>query len=248
MVIKKLLGLFRALIIFGFAYFLMHIVSTGDVRLYIHPRFIPGLKIAYLFFYALALVQFVNTLKPQDFHGHGLERGWGMYFVFTVPLLLGLLIPPKALSSYMVSQKGINLSNNQQFRGMTFSSETIYNFAANWNPVITDRTFMFSMHVLALQPQSFVNKNIEFVGFVYKNKEFYKNHFLVARFAITCCTADAQVLGLMCVSDKADDFIKDDWVRVKGIIKTENDQLGTYPLVEVSSIEKIPPLKMPYVF
>jgi putative membrane protein len=148
----------------------------------------------------------------------------------------------------MVNQKGINLTNNQQVSGRIMGSASVHNYVANWNPVITDNTFMYAMYVLELHPQSFVGKNIDFVGFVYRNKEFRKNQFVVARFAITCCTADAQVLGLMCVYDNANVFAKDDWVRVKGVIKTEHDLTGTYPTVQVSSIEKIPPLKMPYVF
>jgi putative membrane protein len=248
MVFAKLTGLIRALLLLGFGYFLMHIVSSGDVLLYIHPRFILGLKISYWFFYALALAQLINTLNPQEIQNHGFKRGWGMYVIFIVPLVIGLLIPPKALSSYMVNQKGINLTNNQQISGRSVGSATVYNYAANWNPVITNNTFMYAMYMLALQPQSFVDKKIDFVGFVYKNKEFRKNQFLVARFAITCCTADAQVLGLMCIYDNADAFAKDDWVRVKGIIKTQHDLTGAYPTVEVSSIEKVPPPKMPYVF
>jgi len=248
MVFAKLPGLIRALLLFGFGYFLMHVVSSGDVLLYIHPRFILGIKISYCFFYALALVQFINTLNPQEILHHELKRGWGMYVIFVIPLVIGLLVPPKALSSYMVNQKGINLMNNQQVSGRSVGSAMVYNYAANWKPVITDNTFMYAMHMLALQPQSFVDKNIDFVGFVYKDKEFRKNQLVVARFAITCCTADAQVLGLMCLYNNADAFAKDDWVRVKGIIKTEHDLTGTYPTVEVTSIKKVPPLKMPYVF
>jgi putative membrane protein len=207
-----------------------------------------GIKISYCFFYALALVQFINTLNPQEILHHELKRGWGMYVIFIVPLVIGLLVPPKALSSYMVNQKGINLTNNQQVSGRSVGSAMVHNYAANWKPVITDNTFMYAMYMLALQPQSFVDKNIDFVGFVYKDKEFRKNQLVVARFAITCCTADAQVLGLMCLYNNADAFAKDDWVRVKGIIKTEHDLTGTYPTVEVTSIKKVPPLKMPYVF
>ena len=248
MVFAKLTGLIRALLLFGFGYLLMHVVLSGDVLLYIHPRFIVGIKISYWFFYALALVQFMNTLKPQEILHHEFRRGWGMYVVFIVPLAIGLLMPPKALSSYMVNQKGINLTNNQQVSGRSVESATVYNYAANWNPVITDNTFMYAMQMLTLQPRSFVDKNIDFVGFVYKNDEFRKNQLVVARFAITCCTADAQVLGLTCLYDNADAFAKDDWVRVKGIIKTEHGLTGAYPAVEVSSIKKVPPPRMPYVF
>jgi len=248
MIITKLTGLIRTLLLLGFGYFLMHIVSSGDVLLYIHPRFIWGIKISYWFFYTLALVQLINTLKSQEILHPGFKRGWGMYVIFFIPLVLGLFMPPKALSSYMVNQKGINLTNNQQVSGRIMGSAPVHNYVANWNPVITDNTFMYAMYMLELHPQSFAGKNIDFVGFVYKNKEFRKNQFVVARFAITCCTADAQVLGLMCVYDNANAFAKDDWVRVKGVIKTEHDLTGTYPTVQVSSIEKIPPLKMPYVF
>ncbi len=96
MVIAKLTGLIRALLLLGFGYFLMHVVSSGDVLLYIHPRFIVGIKISYWFFYALALVQFINTLNPQEILHHGFKRGWGMYVIFVVPLVIGLLVPPKA--------------------------------------------------------------------------------------------------------------------------------------------------------
>jgi putative membrane protein len=95
---------------------------------------------------------------------------------------------------------------------------------------------------------NFIGKKIEISGFVYHEDDMKPNQFVVARFSISCCSADASPFGVMIESSNANLFPKDTWVKVTGIIgKTtyaENDIMK----IDASKIEKIPAAKDPYVY
>jgi putative membrane protein len=108
--------------------------------------------------------------------------------------------------------------------------------------------FIEILSSLDLFQENFIGKKIEISGFVYHEDDMKPNQFVVARFSISCCSADASPFGVMIESSNANLFPKDTWVKVTGIIgKTtyaENDIMK----ISATKIEKIPAAKDPYVY
>lgn len=91
-------------------------------------------------------------------------------------------------------------------------------------------------------------------GFVYKGEFCGKNELLVSRMLVTCCAADATLMGMVAQTPMAQDFADNDWIRVKGVTKkglTKNPMNGEEEsklILQVKEIEKIEPLETPYVY
>lgn len=82
-----------------------------------------------------------------------------------------------------------------------------------------DATTSFS-NMLYASAQDLAGKNVKLCGYVYKDAAFPENTVLLSRLFISCCTADASVVGFHVRVENADDFENDEWVCVQGTIQT----------------------------
>lgn len=113
--------------------------------------------------------------------------------------------------------------------------------------VIDDYHYVPMMGILKKGVIDFVGKEIETVGFIYREEGFSYNQVAIARFAMSCCVADATAHGLVAEGDVTK-LKNDTWVRVKGIIDTTEYNKGTVPVLKITSIEKISEPEQPYVY
>jgi putative membrane protein len=129
------------------------------------------------------------------------------------------------------------------------NSQTVPSSPKNdWEPVINEHNFMAAMIVLYTDPGAYANQPIEFSGFIYRQKDFPEDCVLVSRFGITCCAADAQVTGLLCRFKGFDSLSDDQWVKVKGIIKSQAYLDQEIPIVDIDSLQLIQSPANPYVY
>lgn len=88
------------------------------------------------------------------------------------------------------------------------------------------------------------------MGFVYREPNMAPHQFVVARFSVSCCTADAAVYGILVETDPktASRLKKDTWIRVRGELHTM--QMDDYDMVylKAESIQTVKPPKDPYVY
>ena len=75
--------------------------------------------------------------------------------------------------------------------------------------------------------EKYDNKEVEFTAQVVKPQKAPEDVLFPGRRAMTCCEADMQFLGFICHYPGAKNFANKDWVKIKGIIKLEqNPQYG----------------------
>jgi uncharacterized repeat protein (TIGR03943 family) len=163
--------------------------------------------------------------------------------LLALPLVFALCLPVSSLGSDMVNKK---TSNPAIQKGVGVQAQAGQN--KGWNPIIDDDSFLASMMILFEKPADYAGKQIEFSGFVYHQDDFPDNTFLLARYAIVCCTADAQVTGLLCHSSESANFKNDQWVKIKGNIIVHSYQGYDVPMVEVSDLQNIKKPGNPYVY
>lgn len=108
--------------------------------------------------------------------------------------------------------------------------------------------FIEILSSLDLFQNNFVGKKIEISGFVYHEDDMKPNQFVVARFSVSCCSADASPFGVMIESSKANVFPKDSWVKVTGIIGKTTYADNDIMKIDATKIEKIQAAKDPYVY
>ena len=87
-------------------------------------------------------------------------------------------------------------------------------------------------------------KEIKFKGIVAKDPRLPSNAVVIGRHIMTCCEADIQYSGLICVFKEPVRLKTRDWVTVKGRIKIEHHKLykNKGPIIYVESTEfAVPP-------
>jgi uncharacterized repeat protein (TIGR03943 family) len=110
-----------------------------------------------------------------------------------------------------------------------------------------DEQYVPMMNIIQGNLKGMIGKTITTKGFVYREKNFMQNQIIVARFGITCCVADASVIGIMAKGNLAT-LPKDKWVQVTGTIEETQYDGGSIPIIKVSQISKIAAPQQPYVF
>jgi putative membrane protein len=86
------------------------------------------------------------------------------------------------------------------------------------------------------------------IGFVYRDPRFAENQFMVARFTITCCVADALAIGLVTEADDAADLPDDSWVRVEGTFAEGTLDGDAMPVLVAETVTPIEPPEHPYLY
>jgi len=103
---------------------------------------------------------------------------------------------------------------------------------------------------LILYTEEFNGKAIAVEGMVYRGAKAEKNTFLLFRFAVTCCAADAVPFSIGVKTAIAEDLPNDAWVRVEGHFRFETineKQILSISAVNILTIPTPPPEKR-YMF
>lgn len=87
--------------------------------------------------------------------------------------------------------------------------------------------------------KSFENNKIVIRGFVFREKGFKKENFVIARSAISCCAADASVVGFLCEFSDAGSLQNDEWIEVKGLLKEMTYDGENIPVIVVEEFKKV---------
>ncbi|RED57225.1 TIGR03943 family putative permease subunit [Cohnella lupini] len=116
----------RALLLAGFAFFIVHLVRAGDLDLYIASRMQFIVKCSALGLYAVAAQQFYSAIRswldgknhdPSCDCQHEMPATWGrsllLYGWFALPLIIGFAVPDGLLGSSMASAKGVQFTPQQ---------------------------------------------------------------------------------------------------------------------------------------
>ena len=114
--------LLRAAILTGFAMYIIYLVRTGNLTLYIAPRMVIYVKLSAMGLYATAIYQLFKAYqiwkgnKPVEdcdcdhIPSSSVTKNTLIYGLFILPIALGFLLPSSTLGSSLASKKGMHLS------------------------------------------------------------------------------------------------------------------------------------------
>ncbi|THF79448.1 TIGR03943 family putative permease subunit [Cohnella fermenti] len=111
----------RAILLGGFAFYIVHLVSANKLHYYIVPRLIPYVKFGSAAMFLLAVFYLYMIVQQSDKEekagcdcGHEPSRSLAangfIYSLFVIPLILGFALPDRIMGSEVVSIKGMNLN------------------------------------------------------------------------------------------------------------------------------------------
>lgn len=92
-----------------------------------------------------------------------------------------------------------------------------------------------------------VGQQVVTEGMVTRMDDQPSGSIVVFRFAIVCCAADAQPVGVLVKGDGLEDLAKDAWIRVTGQLTKTKLNDDDIPTIQAEKIEHIQPPAGPYL-
>ncbi len=250
-------ALLRFVVLTVLAILLFIALVTGTIQNFVHPRLNILLWISVFLLLGIAFFTLPELIRPR----HNAKAGKNLLLV--VPMLTALLIPTGIVQNKAVSFNTLSpsLTAAAAQRGTVIPNtitssddigiDTPSSSAAapvKFAQTITDDTFVQWYQELNKNMDSYEGATFRFKGQVFRMNDFKQNEFVPIRYAMICCAADLQPLGVLCRSDDAKNWKDKDWVWVTGKLKIETYQGQKMPVCYVTKIEKADASKQEYVY
>lgn len=163
----------------------------------------------------------------------GRREAWAMGLM-VVPVVVLLALPPGTLGQFSASKRS-------SFAGSGIATPVgdISTGALSMIDVAAAQTSKEGQQAIERRAGS----TVDFVGFVTRYGDTPATEFLLTRYIITCCVADATIAQVRVVNVTPGEFSSNDWVRVQGTIYP----VGREVIVEASEIDEVPQPSRPYL-
>jgi uncharacterized repeat protein (TIGR03943 family) len=237
----RLLHALKGLVLIGLALFLTHSIVNGTLLFYINRRFawLTGVATVLLLLMAFAYQRAGRDGHQHHGHAHGGEGWWIALVLVALPLLLGILVPPQPLGARAAEMRGVNVTG----LGLGENESVLTRAAGERNILDWLRAFG-----AAGDPAAFAGQEATVTGFVYWEETFAADQFMVSRFVVTCCVADAAVLGLLVSWPNSLDLPLDTWVEVHGTFQPGQATEETMPILQADRVTPATAPAQPYLY
>ena len=227
----------KALILLGLGGYFAWLIFSGNLSNYINLRYAWLAGLATVIFFLLGAVNLYGCFKPRPCQHHHYLIGRDILMIVAFPLLLALLIPSRSLGIEAITG-GISL-NPVGVQGIAaFSRSPLDRNILDW-------LRQFSR---APTPAAFNNEPVDVIGFVYREPDFAADDFMISRFTMSCCVADAYPIGMPSRFAGASAFPAGQWARVQGEL-TASDFGGEFlPVLIATSLEPVDEPEQPYLY
>jgi putative membrane protein len=255
-------ALLRVFVLFGFALLLSYLIISRDLDYFINPRLQYLSVVSVLCLLILGMIQLKNVGK-RSIHPVGV---WG-YFMICLPIAFFLVFPSKPpdtsladnkMYTYVPNQvKGTKPVTNQSNTAPQELTEEEWEIPYKKKAsklkklsiiVLTNENYVEVVNVLLMYPEQFIGKKIRTVGFVYREEGLKPDQFVLARLSMTCCVADAGVIGFLIDTPQSNLFKKDQWFQIEGTFELKKNEYGDVPGLKIENYKKVPALKNSYVY
>ncbi len=224
---------------------LLQFWTSGKLGILIHPKYFGLTLSAGFFLLILSIFQGLRLWRqpkgPRLQHFSLLSPQW-LCLILLVAALIGFIFPPRPFTSQTAIQRGLQ-DNTIQTRARPQA------FRTQSNP--ESRSLLEWIRTLDVypEPDAYQGQKVSVDGFVVYPDNLPNNYLTLARFAITCCAADAYPVGLpVRLKQDRKAYPTDQWFAVKGQMQTETLEDKRQLVIVASSLEPIPEPKNPYSY
>jgi uncharacterized repeat protein (TIGR03943 family) len=237
----------QTLVVLGLGFYLFSTFNSGKLLWYINARFAILTLIGMLMLFALAgnaLEVMRRSRRSGQNHQHAHQEHshspWSLAWL-ALPVFLGLIIPARPLGSSAAEIRGISISAPLAAGGV---QPRLLEAAPDERNVLDwIRLFNYESDLAA-----YLGQTANVIGFVYSDPRLPAGHFLVARFTVSCCVADAFAIGMAVEWPGAGELPADQWVKVKGPVQGLEIDGQRIPLIQAETVTPVDPPDQPYLY
>ncbi len=248
--------LVQIIMLFLFYRYLLKLVQTNLINKFLNPKFNIYITLSLIFISLAILIQMKVLLTTKNKKIFKLK-----YLIFVIMLIILYSTPAGSISSDMANLRGVNVGSNKTIYDInnnisndvttknnnidqqkdSLDSSNISTDDSKINNaqepiVIKTENYFAVLNEIFTNPALLEGRSVKIQGFVFipKSGEFPADRFALARMAIVCCAADAQLAGIICKCSNRILFTEKNWYEVEGIVKNDKNENGELvPYLEV---------------
>jgi len=267
--LPKVQAALKGLLLLGLGIFLFTRITTGTLNYFISQRFdwltvaavlglvVVGLSYRYLLQEAEDTPASSDDSAPdravengfsaagdnqQQSHDHGHALGWSGLVLISLPIVLGLLVPPRPL--------GVAALQNREISGGGLDSVLPAAAGSTLVRESSERTILDWVLAFHQGERPAETDTADVVGFVYLDDAADEAAFTLTRFVVGCCAADAMAVGLpvsLAAGLSSEEALEEgQWVRVVGQFAASTG--NSIPVLLAEQLEAVPEPNQPYLY
>ena len=212
---------------------LVRLAVQGTYRSYVRPGMGPWIAIAGVLLTLLGIIVLWRHRRGEDDHGDHEHGGEQVAWLLLAPVLALLLIAPGALGSYSLGRTGSAIkvrSGHGVFAPLDPEAGAHEMSLLEFNQRAFEGT----------EGASFNGATVRVIGFVGPTKP---DGFVVARYSIACCAADALAATALVTGWTGRVPARDSWVEVEGRFEPGGE---VEPRLVAASVTVVPTPDDPY--
>lgn len=222
--------------------------STWSV-LFLTPLFIAfiGLSIVEILFafFIVALVGLVRLLSSEklempDAHQPP-EIPTTALIILAIPLVVGFFVPVRPLSTASINTRGMSLSAPASLDRQSVRTLEV---------IPDDQTVLDWIKIFNYEEDlsPYLGKSANVIGFVYHDPRLKAGQFMLSRFTITCCVADAFAIGIAVDWLDSASLADNAWVNVQGPVDMITIDGQRVPVIRAGSVNPVQVPEQPYLY
>ncbi|MBW4519590.1 MAG: TIGR03943 family protein [Scytolyngbya sp. HA4215-MV1] len=247
---ERFLALLDVLAISAWGILFLKYWLTGKLFLLIHPNYIwltvaSGVVLVLLagwkFFFLLK--QFRQTPRAgttsSTQHMTFFPPGWGSSLLLAIAIL-SFIISPRAFASDTAIQRGVT-----DTLALTRTKPQAFRISSRSE----DKSLIDWIRTLSVypEPDAYTGQKVKVQGFVTYSQQLPEQYFLISRFVITCCAADAYPVSLpVKLTQNRTAYKPDSWLEIEGQMITERLAGKRQLTIQAQSLKSISEPKNPY--
>ena len=256
--LPKVQAALKGLLLLGLGIFLFTRITSGTLNYYISQRFdwlaiaaVMGLIVVGLSYRRL-LQEADDTLAAPDHHGpehrhhhdhdHSHASSWSGFLLISLPIILGLLVPPRPLGVAALQNRELSIGGLDSVLPAAVGSSLVQESS--------ERTILDWVLAFHQGERPAETDTADVVGFVYLDDTADGAEFTLTRFVVGCCAADAMAVGLpvsVAAGLPSEGALEEgEWVRVVGQFAASTG--NSIPVLVAERLEVVPEPNQPYLY
>jgi putative membrane protein len=219
----------QGFILFNFVLYLFKLFQTGEINKFVAPRISWLLMITLGILLVLMVYAFLTSLRADEHqdctccaHTHN-RNGKAVWILLLLPPVIGVCFPLQSLNTSMLNSQ---LHAASSIKKAPVKKETSTNIvvAKSADGRSSDKRELSLADLqenYSYSPRQYENQAFTVTGMVYHPPGWKAKRFIVMRYMISCCAADATPVGLVVEMEKGKKYKDNTWVKVGGVMAAE---------------------------